>query len=415
MRLGSGSPSIDFNGTKYTSIEGSAADNNISIDNVRGKGKFNPLSEPGIALTTQQARELGVKVGDKVSVRDNKTGAVHTATFYDGAGSKRPGNEKLAHFEVSPALADTLGIKYRNSKGKVVDAVTNRESLAGRFSIEKYSGEKEGSGFTAAQKPGPSSGLHAAHFNHPSAQTVDQLVKDFDHKYKPGPSLAAVKSGSAELKIGDSGPAVKALQRKLGVEPDGQFGPITLRALVNAQRQANVHGGTLGHAGRTTFEKIANRSNDGFSAPSPSRPGQTTAPAVTGAQVHGTAAMQQLARDAQRVALGMGGYHGQGKCATGVSRAIQSSLGISVHGNGNQIDNNLPRSHFREVHMSLEEALRTPGLVLTWEHTSTRLGSIYGHTAVTLGDGRSSASDFVERNTLAAESGRRGLKIFQPI
>ena len=71
MRLSNGSPSVDFNGTRYTSIEGTAADNNISIDNVRGKGRFNPLTEPGIALTTQQAQALGVKVGDKVSVRDN--------------------------------------------------------------------------------------------------------------------------------------------------------------------------------------------------------------------------------------------------------------------------------------------------------------------------------------------------------
>src|SRR4051812_17148766 len=115
MRIGNGSPSVDFNGTKYTSIEGSAANNDISI----GKG-FDPLKQPGIALTTQQAKELGVKVGDKVSVRDNKTGAVVTATFYDSAGSKRPGNEKLAHFEVSPKLADELGISYRNKKGQVI-------------------------------------------------------------------------------------------------------------------------------------------------------------------------------------------------------------------------------------------------------------------------------------------------------
>ena len=122
----------------------------------------------------------------------------------------------------------------------------------------------------------------------------------------------------------------------------------------------------------------------------------------------------RLASAARAVAQSMGGYNSQGLCATGVSRAIANTYGIRVYGNGNQIDNNLPRSKFREVHMPLEQALRTPGLVLTWEQTSTRLGSRYGHTAITLGDGHSSASDFVERNTLAAESGRRGLKIFQP-
>jgi hypothetical protein len=122
-----------------------------------------------------------------------------------------------------------------------------------------------------------------------------------------------------------------------------------------------------------------------------------------------------LAANGRAVALSMGGYSGLGLCATGVSRAIQRTYGIKVWGNGNQIDNNLPRSRFRQVHMSLAEALRTPGLILTWERTSSRLGSIYGHTAITSGDGRSSYSDFIERNTLAAESGRSGLKIFAPI
>jgi hypothetical protein len=65
--------------------------------------------------------------------------------------------------------------------------------------------------------------------------------------------------------------------------------------------------------------------------------------------------------------------------------------------------------------MSLEQALKTPGLVLTWEKTSTAAGSIYGHTAITAGDGLTSYSDFIESNTLAGSSGRSGLKIFAPI
>lgn len=121
---------------------------------------------------------------------------------------------------------------------------------------------------------------------------------------------------------------------------------------------------------------------------------------------------QRLAEAARRVALSMGGYSSQGLCATGVSRAL-SALGIGVSGNGNQIDNNLPRDKFRQVNMSLEQALRIPGLILTWESTSTQLGRIYGHTAVTLGDGHTSASDFIERNT--TNSGRTGFKVFMPI
>jgi LysM repeat protein len=123
----------------------------------------------------------------------------------------------------------------------------------------------------------------------------------------------------------------------------------------------------------------------------------------------------RLAAAGRAVALSMGGYRGLGLCATGVSRAIARALGISVHGNGNQIDNNLPRNKFRQVNMSLAQALRTPGLILTWEKTPSRLGSIYGHTAITAGDGHSSYSDFIENNTLAGSAGRTGLKIFMPI
>ena len=56
------------------------------------------------------------------------------ATYYDSAGWKPDG---LRHFEVSPALADALGISYRDRSGRVVDAVTNTDPLRRRFKIEK--------------------------------------------------------------------------------------------------------------------------------------------------------------------------------------------------------------------------------------------------------------------------------------
>jgi LysM repeat protein len=133
------------------------------------------------------------------------------------------------------------------------------------------------------------------------------------------------------------------------------------------------------------------------------------------APTHGLHGSSKLAAAARHVALSMGGYRGLGLCATGVSRAIRNAMGLAVYGNGNQIDNNLPRRHFKQVHISLAQALKIPGLVLTWEHTSTRLGRIYGHTAITTGDGHSSCSDFIERNTLAGAASRSGLKIFMPI
>ena len=157
-----------------------------------------------------------------------------------------------------------------------------------------------------------------------------------------------------------------------------------------------------GHSSKDTFQPTKHGSS-----PTGPRPVSSSGGAGGGSA--------RLAAAGRAAALGMGGYSSQGLCATGVSRAIMSAFGIRVYGNGNQIDDNLPRSKFKELHISLAEALRTPGLVLTWEHTSTRLGSIYGHTAITAGDGHSSYSDFIENNTLAGGASRTGLRIFAPI
>lgn len=154
--------------------------------------------------------------------------------------------------------------------------------------------------------------------------------------------------------------------------------------------------------------------------PSPSKPGKPGGSSSTGGvrptgSVQTGSMGQRLASAARNAAMGMGGYHSQGLCATGVSRAIVNAMGIKVWGNGNQIDDNLPRNKFKQINIPLSEALKIPGLVLTWERTSTTLGAKYGHTAITLGDGHSSASDFIENNTLAGNASRSGLKIFMPI
>ena len=142
--------------------------------------------------------------------------------------------------------------------------------------------------------------------------------------------------------------------------------------------------------------------------------GGSSGPSIVGGSIHATDAMRRLAAAGRQAALGMGGTHSQGLCATGVSRAIVNAMGIKVWGNGNQIDDNLPKNKFKQVNISLAEALKIPGLVLTWERTSSTAGQKYGHTAITTGDGHSSCSDFIENNTLGA-GGRTGLKIFVPI
>lgn len=145
-------------------------------------------------------------------------------------------------------------------------------------------------------------------------------------------------------------------------------------------------------------------------------PGSAPAPAPVTPSTPSTGGVrgnQRLADAARRVALSMGGYRSQGWCAKGVSQAIVNTFGIKVWGNGNQIDDNLPRNKFKQVHIPLSEALKIPGLVLTWESTPGTLGRQYGHTAITAGDGRTSYSDFIDTNTAAP--GRNGLKIFMPL
>jgi hypothetical protein len=192
---------------------------------------------------------------------------------------------------------------------------------------------------------------------------------------------------------------VSALARENKIaNPDLIYAGATLRVPGHSTRDSFDAGGTRGGGASRGGGTGGTRGTDG------------AAPTNLG---DASATQRRLAEAGRHAALSMGGYNSQGLCATGVSRAISSAMGLSVRGNGNQIDNNLPRNRFREVNMSLEQALRTPGLVLTWERTSSRLGSIYGHTAITAGDGHTSYSDFIERNT--TNNGRSGLRIFQPI
>lgn len=120
---------------------------------------------------------------------------------------------------------------------------------------------------------------------------------------------------------------------------------------------------------------------------------------------------QRLVAASKQVAAEM---PGSGWCARGVSTAISRVLGFYPGGNGNTIDDNLARSSkFKEVHMSLAEALKIPGLVLSWDRTSSAAGQRYGHTAITWGDGHTSSSDYVE--SMTTNNGRSGLRIFMPV
>jgi len=132
---------------------------------------------------------------------------------------------------------------------------------------------------------------------------------------------------------------------------------------------------------------------------------------ATGGSVQATPQMQALANNSRQVAAELGTT---GWCARGVEMALSRTYGLNISGNGNDVDNELQKNGWKKVDMSLEDALKVPGLVLVWEKTSTTEGSKYGHTAITQGDGHSSSSDFVENDTLAGSGGRTGLSIWAP-
>ena len=176
----------------------------------------------------------------------------------------------------------------------------------------------------------------------------------------------------------------------------GSFRPVQRRSTVQpvGRRQPVAARRTPGHTTRDTFE-----------APRTQRTTQTT----------GTTTQQRLVNAARNTALRMGGHRSTGFCARGVRRAIEQAMpGRTITGNANQTGPSLQRAGFRQVNMSLEQALRTPGAVMTWDRTPTRAGQRHGHIAVSLGDGRSSASDFIERDTLASSRGRTGLRVWLP-
>jgi len=204
--------------------------------------------------------------------------------------------------------------------------------------------------------------------------------------------------------------SVSALARENGISnPNMIIAGKTLRVPGNSQGDGFDSGRPAGGrrpSGGSSTQRPSTGGTSGSGGAAPT--------AGANGSIRATPAMQKLARAGHSAAMSIGGYKSQGLCATGVSRAIQNAFGFKVWGNGNQIDNNLPKDKFKQVNLSLAEALKIPGLVLTWEKTSSRLGSIYGHTAITTGDGKSSVSDFVESNTLGA-GGRSGFKVFMPV
>ncbi len=132
--------------------------------------------------------------------------------------------------------------------------------------------------------------------------------------------------------------------------------------------------------------------------------------AVPAAQVGDAVPDQKLADNSRAVAreLGTVGY-----CARGVRKAVQRTYGFDPGGNGNSIAPGLLASgKYKQINMSLADALKIPGLIFSWQKTSTKKGKIYGHTAISQGNGKSSTCDFYENDTLAKDSSRFGMTVY---
>jgi peptidoglycan hydrolase-like protein with peptidoglycan-binding domain len=73
------------------------------------------------------------------------------------------------------------------------------------------------------------------------------------NKWKPAPALADVKSGKQHLQQGMEGGSVKHVQKLLGIDTDGKFGPGTKKAVSDFQREHHVAQDSLGSVGPKTL------------------------------------------------------------------------------------------------------------------------------------------------------------------
>lgn len=100
-----------------------------------------------------------------------------------------------------------------------------------------------------------------------SAEIARAAVQDKAPR-SAAPLVADVRAGKAELRPGMQGPAVAEMQRRLGVQPTGLYGPTTLAAVQSFQEQQGLQPAAAGAVGRSTWAQLeANRPDPGPPAP----------------------------------------------------------------------------------------------------------------------------------------------------
>ncbi|MBL8941382.1 MAG: peptidoglycan-binding protein [Archangium sp.] len=379
----------------------------------KGDGFFSVGQQSGEVKTIEKRLQLlGYDVGKADGVYSKQTFAAVKAFKADQADIKNDAGA-IAKFGRSVLAREVAALKHAPERRRMnpskaqdrLDARTTKAAARGfgegakGFSVGNVQRHLRAAGFDPQHTNGVfderTTGALKAFQRHAGLEPTGQVDARTWKRLK----TSFILSKHTPQALGERSGAVKhseQLLKKLGYNPgkiDGLFDKRTEAAVKAYEKKHHLtRDGKISEGQLAQMKKVASTSGG----------------------IHVTNEMRRLAANGRSVALSMGGYRGLGLCATGVSRAIQRTMGIKVWGNGNQIDNNLPRSQFKQLHISLAQALKIPGLILTWEHTSSTLGQRYGHTAITQGNGLSSTSDFIESNTLAA-GGRSGLKIFMPL
>jgi len=134
-----------------------------------------------------------------------------------------------------------------------------------------------------------------------------------DTKWKHAPALADVKSGKEHLQKGMEGGSVKHVQKLLGIDTDGKFGPGTKKAVSEFQREHHMDvSGSVGPKTLEAMEKAAKSHG------------------VDGISAHGRQQMEALLNVAQR---GSAGRRPDGMCLKHVGDFLDRvSYGKIGHG-----------------------------------------------------------------------------------
>lgn len=215
--------------------------------------------------------------------------------------------------------------------------------------------------------------------------------------------LQAVSKGLKTIGYGEQGANVRALQEALletgaNVVVDGDFGPATLRAVQDFQRQEGLTpDGVVG-------PQVANKLLAKLGVAPQGRVVASSEVSAGSSQ-----AGDSLAARAQSIALSR---NTTGKCYSGVADAVDAEIGRFLYGNSAYMAANQLAAHpdFKEMNVSASKLRELPaGAVVVWGKTGA---SPHGHISIALGDGRE-ASDHIDVQRTQLR-GHTNVRVFMP-